>query len=147
MARDVPRTRCWGFWLSRQRLSLERGMGRAAGENRYGGVSGVSVSPMARSGQLAGIRLMRAGLARMVAGVRTAVAVAAVTSALIGIERPLSWWWLIPVLTGVTGWTAWYAFTAWTRGLRTWLIGVDLLLACLLCLAVRKLVPAQEIPG
>jgi len=102
---------------------------------------------MARSGQLAGIRLMRAGLARMVAGVRTAVGVAAVASALIGIERPLSWWWLIPVLTGVTGWTACYAFTAWTRGLRTWLIGVDLLLACLLCLAVGKLVPAHEIPG
>jgi signal transduction histidine kinase len=96
---------------------------------------------------LAGIKLMRGGLARMVAGVRATVAVAAVTAALVGMERPLSWWWLIPVVTGVAGWTAFYAFTAWTRGLRAWLIGVDLLLTCLLCLAVGKLVPAHEIPG
>jgi signal transduction histidine kinase len=90
---------------------------------------------------------MRTGLARMVAVVRAAVGAAAVASALAGMERPLSWWWLAPALAAVTCWTAFYCVMAWTRGLRAWLIGVDVLLACVLCLGIGKLVPPHAIPG
>jgi anti-sigma regulatory factor (Ser/Thr protein kinase) len=83
----------------------------------------------------------------MVAGVRTATGIAAIAGALIGMEKPLSWWWLIPVLAGVALWTAFYAVTAWNRGLHAWLIGIDVFLACLMCLAIGKLVPAATVPG
>jgi hypothetical protein len=90
---------------------------------------------------------MRAGLARMVAALRGAVGIAAVVSALVGIERPVSWWWLVPVIAAVICWTAFYMVIAWTRGLGPLLIGVDLLLTAAMCLALGKLVPAQAIPG
>jgi hypothetical protein len=90
---------------------------------------------------------MRAGLARMAAGVRGAVGIAAVASALAGTERPVSWWWLGPVIAMVTCWTAFYVIRAWTHGLGRLLIGADLLLTAALCLALGKLVPPQAIPG
>jgi signal transduction histidine kinase len=96
---------------------------------------------------VSGIELMRAGLARMAAGVRGAVGIAAVASALLGIERPVSWWWLGPVIAAVICWTAFYVAIAWTRGLGRLLIGADLLLTALLSLALGKLLPPQAIPG
>jgi hypothetical protein len=90
---------------------------------------------------------MRAGLARMVAGLRSAVALAAVASALVGTQRPLSWWWLAPASMVVVVWTLCYAAVAWTRGLRPWLIGIDVLIAASLCLAIGQLVPAHAVPG
>jgi signal transduction histidine kinase len=107
----------------------------------------VSVSSTARSGESADIKLMRTGLARMVAGLRGAVGIAAVASALIGAERPVSWWWLAPAIAAVICWTAFYAVVAWTRGLGPLLIGVDLLLTAVMCLAIGKLMPSSAIPG
>ena len=102
---------------------------------------------MARFGQSTGIMLMRSGLARMVAGLRAAVGIAAVTSALIGAGTLVSWWWLAPAVTAVICWTAFYVVVAWSRGLGAGLIGPDLLLMAVLCLALGKLVPPQAIPG
>jgi hypothetical protein len=90
---------------------------------------------------------MRVGLARMVAGLRSVVAIAAVVSALVGAQRPLSWWWLVPAVVVVILWTSFYSAVAWRRGLLPWLIGIDVLVAALLCLAVGKLVPAHAVPG
>jgi Histidine kinase-, DNA gyrase B-, and HSP90-like ATPase len=101
----------------------------------------------AGAGQLAGLRPMRGALARMAAALRTAVAIMAVASAVVGGGAPLTWWWLIPALVVVSCWTAVYVLVAWTRGLRAWLVSVDLALAAALCLAIGKLVPAAAVPG
>src|SRR5215472_16331673 len=101
----------------------------------------------ADAGRLAGLRLMRPAIARMVAALRGGVGVAAVTSGFLAGGAPLSWWVLAPTLAVVTGWTACYVTLAWTRGLRDWLVGVDLLVAALLCLAIGQLVPASALAG
>ncbi len=96
---------------------------------------------------LAKLRLMRPAIARMVAALRAGVGVAAVTSGLLAGGAPLSWWILAPALTVVAGWTACYVAVAWTRGLRDWLVGADLLLVALLCLGIGHLVPASALAG
>ena len=106
-----------------------------------------TTSRMSDADDPAGLRLIRPALARMAAALRGAAGAAAVISALVEVARPVSWWWLAPALAVVIGWTPVYAMVAWTAGLRTWLIGVDLLLMIGLCLAVGKLVPAQALPG
>jgi hypothetical protein len=98
-------------------------------------------------GQPAELRPMRAALARMAAALRGVIAVVAVSSALLGAEPPVSLRWLVPVLAALAGWTSVYVVVAWTRGLRAWLIGADLLLAVGLCLAMGKLVPPGAVPG
>jgi hypothetical protein len=102
---------------------------------------------MARLGQPAGTTLMGAGLARMAAGLRAAVGIAAVASALVGAGTSVSWWWLAPAVTAVICWTAFYVVVAWTRGLGTRLIGADMVLMAVLCLALGKLVPLQAVSG
>jgi anti-sigma regulatory factor (Ser/Thr protein kinase) len=96
---------------------------------------------------MAGLRLMRPAIARMVAALRGGVGVAAVTSGLLAGGAPLSWWILAPALAIVAGWTACYVTVAWTRGLRNWLVGTDLLLVALLCLAIGHLVPPTALAG
>lgn len=93
------------------------------------------------------LRPMRAGLARMVAALRGAVAVVGVAAAITGATSPVSWAWLGPALALVAGWTAVYAAVAWSRGLRPWLVGLDLAVAAALGLAVGHLVPAAALPG
>jgi signal transduction histidine kinase len=93
------------------------------------------------------LRPTRAALARMAGALRGVIAVVAVTSALVGGGSDVSWWWLIPALAAVACWTAVYVVVAWTRGLRFWLIGADLLLTAALCLALGKLVPAGAVSG
>jgi histidine kinase-like protein len=93
------------------------------------------------------LRPMRSALARMAAALRGVVAVIAISAALLGVEPPLSWWWLGSALVVVACWTSVYVAVAWTRGLRIWLIGVDLLFTAALCLAIGKLVPATAVPG
>lgn len=83
----------------------------------------------------------------MVAALRGAVGVAAVASALVGAEQPVSWMWLAPALAVVVCWTALYAMVAWTRGLGAVLVCVDLLLTAAMCLEIGKLMPAQAISG
>lgn len=90
---------------------------------------------------------MRAGLARMVAALRAAIAVAAVGAAVTGAVRPVSWLWLGPALALVIAWTPVYVTVAWTRGLRPWLIGIDLCVAAALSLGVGHLVPAAALSG
>jgi signal transduction histidine kinase len=90
---------------------------------------------------------MRPAIARMVAALRGAVGVAAVTSGLLAGGPPLSWRVLAPALVIDAGWTAFYVLIAWTRGLRDWLVGIDLLVAALLCLAIGHLVPASALAG
>jgi signal transduction histidine kinase len=101
----------------------------------------------ADAGHLAGLRLMRPAIARMVAALRGGVGVAAVTSGLLAGGAPLSWRILAPTLAVVAGWTACYVTVAWTRGLRDWLVGTDLLLVALLCLAIGHLVPVSALAG
>ena len=96
---------------------------------------------------LAGLRPMRAALARMAAALRGVVGVVAVAAALLAAGHPVSWWWLLPALSVVIGWTSVYVVVAWRRGLRAWLIGIDLLLTAALCLAVGRLVPPGVVPG
>src|SRR5215469_13411762 len=96
---------------------------------------------------LARLRLVRPAIARMVAALRAAVGVAAVTSGLLAGGKPLSWSILAPTLAVVAGWTALYVRVAWTRGLLDWLVGTDLLLTALLCLAIGHLVPASALAG
>lgn len=95
----------------------------------------------------AGLRLMRPAIAKMVAGLRVGVGMAAVTSGLLAGGAPLSWWVLAPALAVVACWTACYVSVAWTRGLRDWIIGTDLLLTALLCLSIGHLVPASALAG
>jgi hypothetical protein len=102
---------------------------------------------MARFGQPAGTTLMRAGLARMAAGLRAAVCTAAVASALVGAGPSVSWWWLAPAVSAVICWTAFYVVVAWTRGLGARLIGADVVLMAALCLALGQLVPPQAVSG
>jgi hypothetical protein len=90
---------------------------------------------------------MRPAIARMVAVLRGCVGVAAVTSGLLAAGAPLSWWFLAPALVTVTAWTACYVAVAWTRGLQDWLVGLDLLLVALLCLAIGHLVPPSALAG
>jgi len=101
----------------------------------------------ADAGDLARLRLMRPVIARMAAALRGVVGVAAVASGLLAAGAPLSWRYLAPALAIDAGWTACYVVTAWTRGLRDWLVGIDLLVAALLCLAIGYLVPASALPG
>lgn len=101
----------------------------------------------ADAGYLAGLRLMRPAIGRMVAVLRGGVGVAAVTSGLLAGGAPLSWWLLAPALAFVAAWTACYVAVAWTRGLRDWLVGTDLLVVALLCLAIGHLVPASALAG
>jgi signal transduction histidine kinase len=105
-----------------------------------------SASAGSASVESASLRPMRAGLARMVAGLRGAMAAVAVVSALVGAVRPVSWAWLAPALALVTGWTSVYVLVAWKRGLRAWLVAADLVVAAGLSLAVGHLVPAAVLP-
>lgn len=93
------------------------------------------------------LRLMRPAIARMVAALRAGVGAAAVVSGALAGGEPLSWWILAPALAIVAGWTACYVTVAWTRGLRDWLVGTDLLLTAVLCLAIGHLVPASALAG
>ena len=97
--------------------------------------------------QSSNLRPMRAALAKMVAALRAVVAVAAVASALLGAERPVSLWWLTPALCAVACWSPFYVKHAWRHGLPGWLVGMDLLLTAALCLAMVHLVSAPELPG
>lgn len=90
---------------------------------------------------------MRPAIARMVAVLRGGVGVATVTSALLAGGAPLSWWILAPTVTVVAAWTACYVAVAWTRGLRDWLVGTDLLVVVALCLGIGHLVPASALAG
>jgi len=101
----------------------------------------------ADAGHLTRLRLMRPAIARMVAALRAGVGVAAVTSGLLAGGAPLSWWILAPALAVVAGWTSCYVTVAWTRGLLDWLVGTDLLLTTLLCLAIGHLVPHIAVAG
>lgn len=101
----------------------------------------------AEMGHLDRLRLMRPAIARMVAALRAGVGVAAVVSGALAGGAPLSWWILASALTLYAGWTACYVTVAWTRGLRDWLVGADLLLAGVLCLAIGALVPASALAG
>jgi Histidine kinase-, DNA gyrase B-, and HSP90-like ATPase len=96
---------------------------------------------------LARLRLMRPAIAKMAAALRAGVGVAAVTSGLLAGGKPLSWLILAPTLAVVAGWTALYVRVAWTRGLLDWVVGTDLLLTALLCLAIGHLVPASALAG
>ena len=87
------------------------------------------------------LRPMRAGLARMVAVLRGAVAALAVAAAIVGAVPPVSWLWLGPALALMLVWTLVYAAVAWTRGLRPWLAGLDLTVAAALALAAGHLEP------
>lgn len=93
------------------------------------------------------LRPMRTGLARMVASLRGAVAAAALIAAVVGAVPPVSLVWLVPALALVCAWTPAYVMVAWTRGLRPWLLGVDLCVSAALALAVGHLVPAAAIAG
>ena len=101
--------------------------------------------PAGMTEQLTGLRPMRAALARMVAALRGGIGLVAVVSALLIAGGPVSWWWVGPAVAVVVGWTSVYVWVAWTQGLRAWLIGVDLLIAAALCLAVGKLVPPSAV--
>ena len=59
----------------------------------------------------------------------------------------MSWLWLAPAVTVVICWTAFYVVIAWTRGLGARLIGADVVLMAVLCLALGKLVPPQAVSG
>ncbi|MGH3303732.1 MAG: sensor histidine kinase [Streptosporangiaceae bacterium] len=78
---------------------------------------------------------------------RGGVGVTAVTSGLLAGGAPLSWWILVPAVAIVAAWTACYVAVAWTRGLRDWLVGTDLLVTAALCLAIGFLVPASALAG
>ena len=101
----------------------------------------------AEIGRLDRLRLMRPAIAKMVAALRAAVGVAAVVSGALAGGPPLSWTILAPALALYAGWTACYVTVACTRGLRNWLVGADLLLAAVLCLAIGHLVPASALAG
>src|SRR5215472_11989009 len=101
----------------------------------------------AETGHLAGLRLMRPAIAKMVAVLRGGVGLSAVTAGLLAGGPPLSWWILVPTLVVVADWTACYVTVAWTRGLRDWIIGTDLLLVALLCLGIGHLVPHVALEG
>lgn len=101
----------------------------------------------ADTGHLDRLRLMRPAIASMVAVLRAAVGVAAVVSGALAGGAPLSWAVLAPGLAACAGWTAIYVTVAWTRGLRDWLVGTDLLFAAVLCLAIGHLVPASAVAG
>jgi hypothetical protein len=55
--------------------------------------------------------------------------------------------WVIFAVAILAIWTSCYIWIAWTRGLAVWLIGVDLLLTALMCLAIGKLVPPGTLPS
>jgi signal transduction histidine kinase len=109
------------------------------------GMPPVGASPT--RGDLVTLRPMRAGLARMVAALRGVIGVAVVLAAVVGAVPPVSWPWLGPALALVVAWTPLYVAVAWTKGLRPWLVGIDLSVAAAFSLAVGHLVPVLSLAG
>lgn len=101
----------------------------------------------ARSDVATTLHPMRRGLARMVAALRGVIAAVTVLAAMVGAVPPVSWHWLGPALALVIVWTPLYVTVAWTRGLRAWLVGVDLVVAAVLSVGVAHLVPAPALAG
>ncbi len=95
----------------------------------------------------AGIWPMRPALARMAGVLRAATTAAAVVAALLGGGGPVTWPWLASAVAAVTAWTAAYLVVGWTRGLRPWLVAVDLLGAAAIGLGLGHLVPPAAVGG
>jgi hypothetical protein len=85
-------------------------------------------------------RPVHATMARIAATVRATSVAVAVPSGLLAVAPPASMRWLLPAAVLLTGWTAVYAWVSWTRGLRAWIITVDVVLMCGLAMMSSRLV-------
>jgi signal transduction histidine kinase len=96
---------------------------------------------------LAGAQPLHQTMSRLAAAIRGALAVIAVPVALLGAAPPVSAVWLTVALAGLAAWTSIYCYVALVRGLTSWLVACDVLVAIGLCLSTRYLVAPAAVPG
>jgi hypothetical protein len=83
----------------------------------------------------------------MAAALRPAIAIAAMVAAVAGAVPPVSLAWLGAALGLLCLWTPVYLVVGWNRGLRPWLVVIDLCIAAVLSLAIGRLVPGDAVEG
>ncbi|GIH16297.1 sensor histidine kinase [Rugosimonospora africana] len=78
---------------------------------------------------------------------RDAVAFVGSVAALVGVARPGSLPWVLPAVALNIGWAALFTWVALTRGLRAWLVAVEVLLTTTLCVLHGHLTAADALPA
>jgi signal transduction histidine kinase len=78
---------------------------------------------------------------------RDAVAVVGSIAALVGVAPPGSLTWVLPAVAVDIGWAALFTWVALTRGLRTWLVVIEVLLTTALCVLHGHLTAAAALPA
>jgi signal transduction histidine kinase len=78
---------------------------------------------------------------------RGGIAVLGGVAALVGVARPGSLTWVVPAVAVNVGWAAVFAWVALTRGLRGWLVVIDVLLTTVLCVLHGQLTAAAALPA
>ncbi|MFE9747172.1 sensor histidine kinase [Saccharothrix saharensis] len=92
-------------------------------------------------------RAMGRVLSRCAAAVRGSGAVVGGVSALLGFGPPADWRWVVPAVLVNLGWSAVFVAVTLRRGLLTWVMAVDLVAVCGLCLIQSHVVSAAALPG
>jgi signal transduction histidine kinase len=80
------------------------------------------------------------------AALRGGIAVLGSVAALVGVARPGSLTWLVPAVAVNVGWAALFTWVALTRGLRSWLVVIEVLLTTALCVLHGQLTAAAALP-
>ncbi|SMD24592.1 sensor histidine kinase [Lentzea albidocapillata] len=92
-------------------------------------------------------RAMGRVLGRCAAAVRGAGAVVGGASALLGLDPPADLSWVLPVVLANLGWSAVFVVVTLRHGLLTWLMAMDLVAVCGLCLIQSHVVGGAALPG
>jgi signal transduction histidine kinase len=90
---------------------------------------------------------MRRLAAWFACALRDAVAVVGSVAALVGVARPGSLTWVVPAVAVNIGWAALFTWVALTRGLRAWLVIIEVLLTTTLCVLHGHLTAAAALPA
>jgi signal transduction histidine kinase len=90
---------------------------------------------------------MRRIAAWFACALRDAVALVGGVAALVGVAPPASLGWVLPAVAVNVGWAALFTFVALTRGLRAWLVTVEVLVTTALCVLHGHLTAADALPA
>lgn len=90
---------------------------------------------------------MRRIAAWFACALRDAVALVGSVAALVGVAPPASLGWVLPAVAVNVGWAALFSFVALTRGLRAWLVTIEVLLTTTLCVLHGHLTAADALPA
>ncbi|GAA5198627.1 hypothetical protein GCM10023322_72410 [Rugosimonospora acidiphila] len=90
---------------------------------------------------------MRRIAAWFACALRDAVAVVGGVAALVGVARPGSLTWVVPAVAVNLCWAGLFTWVALTRGLRVWLIVIEVLLTTALCVLHGRLTAEAALPA